>query len=496
MSTHQVINSLHFRMTILFLVLLSVMFVGYTKWVDHTLYSVSWAPGEKEWYNDFQDSELDSIATLIAPHLGETSFLDESIALYGAKIHEFDAEVAVIAGSGEVLISSAPESQSTTLISISPALLDSMSTDEWDFTSYPNMYNIDAYENRITSVVPLHADGDTLAAADGWLISTFRPVNANFEDTKNDDRIRLIQGAAVVLVYSFVIGLVLLAWVSRRIRLLALDMNSFREGDFSRRTNLSGSDEIASLGHGFNRLADRLSTVISKLQQSEEYRSQLVANISHDLRTPMATLRSYVESFMLHWDKLKPEDRDRQLSTITSNLDNLENLIERLFDLTQLESGQVDFRPEEFPLEELADDVLRRLKVKADEGGVELELEVEGELQLVKADPLRIGQVLQNLVDNAVRHSSEGDKVVLKLDKIDRGIMVSVCDTGSGIPAEDLPHVFERFYTADKSRTGKNHGSGLGLAIAHRIITAHGGELTVESLHGQGTCFRFNLSAQ
>jgi signal transduction histidine kinase len=495
MSTHQVINSLHFRMAILFLVLLSVMFVGYTKWVDHTLYSVSWAPGEEEWYNEFQDTELDSIATLIAPHLGETSFLDASIAKYGTIIHEFDAEIAVVAEDGEVLITSAPPSLSTTLISISPTLLDSMSTEEWDFTSYPNMYNIDAYENRITSVVPLYADGDTLAAADGWLISTFRPVNADFEDTKNDDRVRLIQGAAVILVYSLVIGLVLLAWVSRRIRRLALDMNSFREGDFSRRTNLSGSDEIASLGHGFNRLADRLSTVITELQQSEEYRSQLVANISHDLRTPMATLRSYVESFMLHWDKLEAKDRDRQLTTITSNLDNLESLIERLFDLTQLESGQVDFRPEVFPLEELADDILRQLEVKADAQGIKLELEVEGKLELVKADPLRIGQVLQNLVDNAVRHSLEGGQVVLKLAKIERGIMVSVSDSGTGISEEDLPHVFERFYTADKSRTGRNHGSGLGLAIAHRIITAHGGELTVESRQGSGTCFRFNLSA-
>jgi len=496
MSARQVINSLHFRMTVLFLVLLSVMFVGYTKWVDHTLYGVEWAEGEEQWYNEFQDTELDSIATLIAPRMGESTFLTESIAKYGAVIDQFDAEVALIDNNGDVLYTSAPKSRSTTLLNVSPSLLDSMSLDDWDFTSYPNMYNIDAYENRITTVVPLHADGDTLTAADGWLISTFRPVNAYFDDTKNDDRIRMIQGAAVVLVYSFVIGLVLLAWVSRRIRLLSVDMKSFREGDFSRRTNLSGSDEIASLGHGFNRLADRLSSVISELQQSEEYRSQLVANISHDLRTPMATLRSYVESFMLHWETLPTEDRDKQLTTITSNLDNLENLIERLFDLTQLESGQVDFRPEEFPLEELADDVLRQLEVKAAANDVKLVLEVEGDLQLVKADPLRIGQVLQNLVDNAVQHSQDGDNVTVKLTRIERGIMASVCDNGSGIAEEDLPHVFERFYTANKSRTGSNSGSGLGLAIAHRIITAHGGELTVESRKGHGTCFRFNLSAQ
>ena len=330
MSTHQIIHSLHFRMATLFLVLLAVMFLGYTKWVDRTLYGVSWAPGEQEWYDEFRDTEMDSLASLISPRFHDRDFLEASLERYGRNIERYDAEMAVIAADGRVILTTAPDTLSEVLIRISPVLLDSMSLDDWDFSSYPDPYDISSYVNRITAVSPMHSDGDTLTAAVGWLISTFRPVNADLTDTKRDDRIRLFQGAAVVLIYSFVIGLILLAWVSRRIGQLATDMALFRDGDFSQRTHLSGSDEIAALGDGFNRLADRLSSVIGELRQSEAYRSQLVANISHDLRTPMATLRSYIESFMLRWESLPAEDRNRQLARITSNLDNLEGLIERL----------------------------------------------------------------------------------------------------------------------------------------------------------------------
>lgn len=488
-----VIHSLHFRIAAIFLVLLAAMFVGYTAWVDRTLYGPDWAEGEQEWYDDLQSAEMDSLARLLAPIAGDREALDAVLEPYGRRIDRFEAEMAVVAPGGRVVATTHPDSLSAVLRHVEPALLDSMSTDAWDFASYPEPGDMDAYVNRITAVKPLHADGDTLGPADGWLVASFRPLEVDLAMLEEDNRLRLIWGGAVVLLYSFVAGVVLLAFITRRVRGLARDMARFRDGDFSRRSRLQGRDEIARLGAGFNSLADRLSGTIEELQAAEEYRTRLVANVSHDLRTPMATLRSYVESFLLRWEDLSAADRERQLGIITSNLDNLDGLVERLFELSQLESGNAETRPEPFSLEELADDVLRRLEVKAEAAGVKLELKVEGGATPVLADPLRIAQVLQNLVDNAVKFNREGGTVTVTLGPAGARVPVTVRDDGAGIAAEDLPHVFERFYTADKSRTGKDRGSGLGLAIAHRIIQAHGGELTVESRAGHGACFRFDL---
>jgi signal transduction histidine kinase len=207
----------------------------------------------------------------------------------------------------------------------------------------------------------------------------------------------------------------------------------------------------------------------------------------------MASLRGHVETLTLHGDDLSPENRQRALDTIAANTDNLEALIDRLFELTYLESGRVEYRREAFSIEELAHEVLTRCEGRADERSIKLHCDVEGELPLVDADPLRIGQVLQNLVENAVKFNHDGGEVHLRVVGRSDGVDLEVRDTGIGIASEDLPHVFERFYTAEKSRTAK--GAGLGLAIAHRIVTGHGGELTVESHEGAGTAFHFQLPA-
>ncbi|HPF35424.1 MAG TPA: HAMP domain-containing sensor histidine kinase [Candidatus Krumholzibacteria bacterium] len=488
-----VFRSLHFRIAAAFFVLLALVFAGYTVWVDRTLYGPQWAEGEREWYDRHRDVEMDSLALLLRPVVDDPAGLAAVLEPYGRRIDGFEAEMAVVARDGRVAASTHPDTLAAVVRTVAPALLDSMSLESWDFTSYPDPADLDAYVNRITAVRPLRTGAD--APSEGWLVATFRPLEVDLEMLESENRTRLLAGGAAVLLTSFAVGVLLLAFVSRRLRRLGRDMAGFREGDFSRRSDLGGQDEIARLGQGFNKLADRLSATIGELKAAEDYRTRLVANVSHDLRTPLATLRSYVESFLLRWEDLPTADRERQLQTITSNLDNLDGLVERLFELSQLDSGRAETRPEPFGLEELADDVIRRLEVKAQAAGVALELKVEGGATGVMADPVRVAQVLQNLVDNAVKFNRPGGRVTVTLGPAGARVPVSVQDDGAGIAAEDLPHVFERFYTADKSRTGKDRGSGLGLAIAHRIIQAHGGELTVESRSGQGACFRFDLPA-
>ncbi len=497
MSARFVLSSLHFRITAVFLLLLVLVFAGYTWWVDQELYGVKWAPGEQEWYEEIQGVESDSLAALLTPMLADSTAVAEVFATYTERLRPYDSELSLHAADGRLLFTTAERSVlSDKLIAVNAAILDSMSRDDWDYTRYPDHTDMGAYVNRLERVIPLQADGDTLSPPEGWLTNSFRPFTTYAGEFDENNRFRTTVGAAVILFYAFVVGLVLLTWVSQRVRTLSTDMARFRDGDFEHRARATGADEIGQLSRDFNRLADRLNTVIGELKQSEEYRSQLVANISHDLRTPMATLRSYVESFTLGWERLDADSRDRQLKTITSNLDNLEELIERLFELTRLDSGQAEFRPEEFSLEELAADVLDRISVKAEQRGVSLHMGVEGELPLVHADPLRMVQVLQNLIDNAVKFNRQGGHVWVDLKRVDEGVEVTVRDDGAGVSDADAPHVFERFYTADKSRTDKGKGSGLGLAIAHRIVANHGGTLTLAANGTDGgAAFRFVIPA-
>ena len=483
-------KTLHFRITVLFLALLLLLFVGYYKWVNRTIYEVTWAPGEQEWYDDRQDTEMDSLAVLLGDGFNEHVSV---LADYGQIINAYDAELALVDPRGAVLSSTRPDSLSHVLRFVDPALLDSMALDTWDYSSYPEPYDIDDFVNRITAVVPVHSGGDTLAAVEGWLVSSFKPLQVSTDDIEEEDQIRQVRGVGAMLLYAFLSGLVIMTWVSRRIRALSADMEAFRKGDYAHRAREGDSDEIATLGGDFNRMAERLNNVIARLKQSEAYRKQLVANISHDLRTPMASLRGHVETLTLHGDTLSPEIRDRALRTIAANTDNLEALIARLFELTSLESGRVEYRREAFSIVELSHEVLTRCESRADEQQVTLHCDVEGDPPLVDADPLRIGQVLQNLVENAVKFNREGGEVHLCVTARPDSVDLEVRDTGIGIASEDLPHVFERFYTAEKSRTAK--GAGLGLAIAHRIVTGHGGELTVESHEGNGTAFCFSLPA-
>ncbi len=493
MARWSFLKTLHFRMSVLFLALLAVVFIGYYKWVNRTIYEVEWAPGEEYWYSELQDAESDSLVALLEPALADSSAYQGILADYGRHISGFDAEVALVADNGWIMASTRPDSLTRILRFVSPVLLDSMSLDDWDYGSYPDPYDMDAYANRITGVLPIRAVADTTAPADAWLVSSFKPLAVSTSDLDDEDRIRRIHGAGAMLLYAFLTGLVIMAWVSRRVRALSADMARYRKGDYAHRASEGDRDEIAVLGHDFNRLADRLTEVIGKLKQSEEYRKQLVANISHDLRTPMASLRGHVETLTLHGADLSSENRDRALSTIAANTDNLEALIGRLFELTTLESGRMDYHREAFSLEELSHEVLARCEGAAAEQEVALHCDVAGDLPLVDADPVRIGQVLQNLVGNAVKFNRAGGEVHLGLRAADDGVAIEVRDTGIGIASKDLPHVFERFYTADESRSDK--GSGLGLAIAHRIVMGHGSELTVESGEDSGTVFRFSLPA-
>ena len=253
-------------------------------------------------------------------------------------------------------------------------------------------------------------------------------------------------------------------------------------GDLSQRVDADGEGEIAELGRAFNNMADGL-------QRSLQVQRNMIADTAHELRTPLSNIKGYVEAIR---DKVIEAD-DETIGVIDQEATTLSRLVEDLQDLSMLESGQVSLALQP---EDPADLILKTVnaqRASATSKDIELITVVPETLPLVSIDHHRIGQVVRNLVSNALIHSGKGDTVTVTAVEIDDMVEVSVADTGEGIPPADLPHIFERFYRADKSRNRATGGHGLGLTVSRGLVEAHGGAISVESEHGLGSRFTFTL---
>lgn len=230
---------------------------------------------------------------------------------------------------------------------------------------------------------------------------------------------------------------------------------------------------------------------VTELRRSERLRRELVANVSHELRTPLTSIKGFVETLLA--GALRDEQNSRRfLEIIEAETNRLTKLVDDLLELSRLESKGVTFRMQPVDLGELCLAVAHRQQPRAERAGVRLECSVQPGVVVV-ADPDRVEQVLTNLVDNALKFTAEGGRIHVRVEACGPEARVSVEDTGRGIPPDDLPHVFERFYRADRSRTRTSGGSGLGLAIAKHLVEMQGGRIWAESTPGQGSVFSFSF---
>jgi two-component system sensor histidine kinase BaeS len=285
-------------------------------------------------------------------------------------------------------------------------------------------------------------------------------------------------GALVAGVAAFLAG----RYITRRLRAMAEGAGAIAAGDLSRRVADSSGDELGELAVAFNRMADSLAS-------QEEARQRLVADIAHELRTPLAVLQAEIEALQ---DGVTQPTPDR-ISSLHDDTDLLARLVDDLSTLSLADSGQLSLGCREHNLAGIAERAIAAVAGQAQEKGVSLELAVDGGLPSVTVDGDRIAQVLRNLLSNALRHTSAGGRITLAGRAEAGRAVVEVTDTGAGIPAEDLPHVFDRFYRADPSRNRATGGSGLGLAIARQLVRAHGGEIAASSTPGRGSTFSFWL---
>ncbi len=497
-------KTLLFRLSAVFLVVVALCLGGYVLWIQATVFSPYSNNDEKKWFEDKADRELDGLALKLDPD-GAPETNQATLAAFRKRVAHFGVELMIFGPDGKAVASAPGDSLLAAVPTLDTTLLAAMTGKQWDFDSYPDKSNVEAYQNRIFDVDPI---GDH-ASPRGYLVASYEPVRvrADVLEVHNSliDTQRLLEKVlTVMLILAAITLFLLIGWTSNRVSRLSVAMEAFTGGDLERRVRERGSDEIADLGRHFNHMASHVASLVDSLRQKEQFQRQLIANLSHDLRTPMASLRGHVETLSLRFDQLEPAQRARALDTITGNLEHLDRLVERMLVLSRLDAGQAAIHPEEFSIVELADSVVRRCEHLALPGGISLATRAEPGLPLVMADPLQLALVLQNLVENGIKFNRPRGSVTLSLAATPdrRRVVVTVSDTGQGIAEADLPHIFDRFFTGDASRTRHEdapahlkYSSGLGLAIAAKVVAAHGDELKVESRQGEGATFRFHLQA-
>jgi two-component system sensor histidine kinase BaeS len=290
----------------------------------------------------------------------------------------------------------------------------------------------------------------------------------------------LLAAAAGVAAVAIIGTAVLSRRVLRPIDKLTTASRRLGHGDLTSRVPVQGNDELAELARSFNRMAD-------SLQRGEERQRRLVADVAHELRTPLANLRGYLEALK---DGVIPPDPEL-FSSLHEEAVLQQRIVDDLQDLALAEAGALAYHRSTVDLAELLETCRVAHAALADSAGVGLT--VLAESVAVQADPDRLRQVVGNLITNAVRATPSGGGVTLRANRIGALAVVQVVDTGSGIAPESLPHVFDRFWRADSARGRRTGGSGLGLAITRQIVTDHGGTIEVTSQVGTGTTFTFSL---
>jgi histidine kinase len=306
-------------------------------------------------------------------------------------------------------------------------------------------------------------------------------------------RAAVTDALSLAAIAAALIALIASIFISRQVVAPVKQMTAasrrIAEGHYEERVQIPGDvstnelDELGQLALSFNQMADRL-------EKTETMRRELIGDVTHELRTPLTTIKGYMEGLM---DGVLPAEGETY-QQIYREADRLQRLVNDLQELSRVEAGAYELHRHPVAVQELMEAAASKLRHQFSEKGVQLEMEVAPDLPPVLADEDRIVQVLLNLTGNALQYTPSGGQVWMRSKQRDGEVEVSIRDTGIGIPAEHLPHIFTRFYRVEKSRSRAGGGSGIGLTIARHLVTAHGGRIWVESLGaGKGSTFTFTL---
>ena len=299
----------------------------------------------------------------------------------------------------------------------------------------------------------------------------------------------------LTILAAAVIGLLAFRYITKGLRTTVKTVQEFQEGKLEARIPSSSTPEIDELAKSFNAMADTIVRNIEEMKTMDNLRRDLVANVSHDLRTPLVTIHGYVETILMKAEHLSETDRQRYLTIVLHGTERLRKLVEELFELSKLEARQTRPNLEQFSIAELVQDIVQKYQILAEQRHVTVKAELRHDLPPVTADIALIERVFQNLIDNAIKFTPENGVITIKLESAHDKVNVDVSDTGHGIPPEELPHIFERYQRGREYAATDASGTGLGLAIVKKILEIHGISVSVASRIEEGTAFSFSLPA-
>ncbi|WP_373496418.1 sensor histidine kinase [Aquiflexum sp.] len=304
-----------------------------------------------------------------------------------------------------------------------------------------------------------------------------------------------LESFLITLIVSLLIGLALTALLTKNLRHIVKTVNRFKDGDMHARVpELNTNSELKVMAATFNQMADNILHHMDELKKVDSLRRELIANVSHDLRNPLAVINGYVETLMIKGNNISEEEKNKYLQIINNSTEKLTKLVADLFELSKLESGQMQLKTEPFRIQELLYDACMKYELLAKAKNIDLKAEISPSLPVVEADLYLMDRVIQNLIDNAVKYAPENGLITLTAYFCNRThkVCVSIKNSGNGIPQKDLDLLFDRYYMVDKDQK-RIEGAGLGLAIVKKILEIHDSDIKVLSDSATFTEFVFEL---
>jgi len=414
-------------------------------------------------------------------------------------------ELYLLNASGEILAFSAPEGHvKRQQVSLAPIKKFLSGTEEYPLTGDdPRATDNQHSRQKVFSAAVIPGDTADKPAGYLYVILEGEAFDSITDRVKGSYILRFTTtGLGASLLLALAAGLTAFALLTSRLRTLTRIMSTYGTATKHASTDhanerypvsTTSTDEIDQLGINFNQMADRIDQQLKELAQNDAKRREMVANVSHDLRTPLTSLHGYLETLLLKDDTLSKQERRQYLQVATAQSTRLRQLIEELFELAKLDSSETVLNIEPFSLAELAHDIMHKFKLEAEKRNISIQTTFVNDLPFAYGDIGLIQRVLDNLIENALRYTPTGGRITLSLTTACDNIMIKVADTGQGIPENEIDHIFDRFYRLEKNRTASDTNAGLGLSIAKRIIDLHGSTIQAASKLDQGTTFSFAL---
>ncbi|QFI40204.1 HAMP domain-containing histidine kinase [Moritella marina ATCC 15381] len=310
----------------------------------------------------------------------------------------------------------------------------------------------------------------------------------------DSDMYKILAALIIFFALAFALLVFIFARLVRPISQLDKDMANFVNSDFSTVSNSIpdqyAANEIINLHNNFGSLESKINKQLTQIKSTEQLRREMLSHISHDLKTPLASLKGYLETWLLQYPDAAGTDF---IQVAQKNANQLQRLVEQIIELAQLDSNTVSLYQEPVAVAELAQDVLSKFQLQAQQKNITLSVEPKDPSLQAIADIAKLERVLTNLVDNALRHCQSGDSIKIQLKPKDNQLIISIADSGVGIPKEDVDHIFDAHFRAKNTVNGQQGNSGLGLAIVAKLLSLHHAHISVSSVLSQGTTFSFSL---